>query len=192
MKKILLLLTMSFILTANSFAEFSIGPKIGYTATRLSINEDEISSSFRSSFQYGVFARIGDKFFLQPELMITQKGGFLNYENVNYDKTLQTVDIAALLGMNIFDGEFGNVNLQIGPVASIFTDKGVFEIDDVLKTSEVDDFMWALQFGVGLDIMLFTLDVRYEMGLNSIYSGEYDIKNSLIQVTLGFKLFSRK
>jgi len=192
MKSFGLFLIAILFATNHLTAELSIGPKIGYTATRLSIDEDDISSSFKSSFQYGAFARIGGNFYLQPELMLTRKGGFLSYEGTSYQKTLNTIDLALIGGFYIFNGEVANISLQAGPVASIFTDKGVFEIPDVLEKSEVKDLMWALQFGAGLDFLIFTLDVRYELGMSSIYRGDYDIKNSLIQVTLGVKLFSRK
>lgn len=178
--------------TNSLFAELSIGPKIGYTATRLSIDEDEVSSSFKSTFQYGAFARIGGTLFLQPELMLTRKGGFLTFEGQSYEKSLNTIDLALIGGIYVFNGEMANISVQAGPVASIFTDKGVFEIPDLLEKSEVKDLMWALQFGAGVDFLIFTLDVRYELGMSSIYRGDYDIKNSLIQVTLGVKLFSRK
>jgi len=187
------MILFAFLLASNHLsAELSIGPKIGYTATRLSVDAADISGSFRSSFQYGAFARIGDNLFLQPEFMLTRKGGFLSHEGKSYQRTLNTIDLALIGGLYVFDGGTTNISLQAGPVASIFTDKGVFEIPDVLEKSEVKDLMWALQFGAGLDFLIFTLDVRYELGMSSIYRGDYDIKNSLIQVTLGVKLFSRK
>jgi hypothetical protein len=190
MKKIAVCFILSLFLVSTASAQLSIGPKIGYTASKLSVDENDISSSFSSSFQYGAFARIGDAWFIQPEIMMTKKGGHLTYESKNYGSSHQTIDFAALFGIYILDFKVAKLNIQAGPVASIITDKGVLEIPDVVEKSEFSDAMWSLQFGLGVDALMFTLDVRYELGMSNVYSGDFNAKNSLIQVTLGWKMLT--
>lgn len=190
MKKIAVYIIISLFLVSSASAQLSIGPKIGYTASKLSVDESDISSSFSNSFQYGAFVRIGEEWFIQPEIMITQKGGELAYEAMNYGSTHKTIDFAVLLGINIFDYKSAKLNIQAGPVASIITDKGVLEIPDVVEESELNDAMWSMQFGLGVDLLMFTLDVRYELGMSNVYSGDFNAKNSLIQVTVGWKMLT--
>lgn len=190
MKRIVFSILFSLFIATSAFAQISIGPKIGYTASKLSFDQDDISSSFSSSFQYGVFARIGEEWFIQPEIMMTQKGGVLTHNSAQYGSTHQTIDLAALFGIYVFDFKLAKLNVQAGPVASIITEKGFLEIPDEVERAEYNDAMWAMQFGLGLDVLMLTLDVRYELGMSSVYSGDFNAKNSLIQVTVGWKLFS--
>ncbi len=190
MKRIAFSILFSLFVVSSAFAQLSIGPKIGYTASKLSFDENVISSSFNSSFQYGVFARIGEEWFIQPEIMMTQKGGVLTYNSAEYGSTHKTIDFAALFGIHLFDFKLAKLNVQVGPVASIITEKGVLEIEGVVDNAEYSDAMWAMQFGLGLDVLMFTLDVRYELGMSSVYSGDFNAKSSLIQVTVGWKMLT--
>jgi hypothetical protein len=190
MKRIVFSILFSLFVVSSAFAQLSIGPKIGYTASKLSFDENDISSSFSSSFQYGVFARIGEEWFIQPEIMVTQKGSVLTHNSREYNGRHNTIDFAALFGIYLLDLKVAKLNFQAGPVASIITDKGILSIPDEVENAELNDAVWAMQFGLGVDVLMFTLDVRYELGMSSVYSGDFNAKNSLFQVTLGWKLFS--
>ena len=74
MKKIILLLVfMSF--GVISFAQkINIGPKIGYNATKLSLDRSDINSGLRNNFQFGAFLRIGQKIYVQPEVNWVSQG----------------------------------------------------------------------------------------------------------------------
>ena len=61
----------------------------------------------------------------------------------------------------------------------------------VQSTSDFKTASWAIQAGAGLDILIFTFDIRYEAGLGNMYNGSQDVsfKNNLFNVSLGVKLF---
>ncbi|MBE9491890.1 MAG: PorT family protein, partial [Bacteroidetes bacterium] len=80
------------------------------------------------------------------------------------------------------------------PVASFIVNKdikidgqGAKISDDALK-----DALWGLQFGAGIDVLMFTLDFRYELGLSDFYKGDngtdYNFKNDLFKISLGWKI----
>ena len=67
MKKILLLL-VAIIFTTTAFSQISFGPKIGYNTAKLSLDRNDINSELKNNFQFGVFLRLGQKIYVQPEL----------------------------------------------------------------------------------------------------------------------------
>jgi hypothetical protein len=87
-----------------------------------------------------------------------------------------------------------------GPVASFVTNKEVKnKVDsyiEPIKQADIKDAIWSLQLGVGADVMMFTLDIRYNLGLTKIINnveieGEpvtFDSKSNGFNITLGWKL----
>lgn len=194
MKKLVLLIVLMAV-PAISFAKLDIGAKIGYNASKFSTDFDQISSDFKSGFQIGAFGRIGDSFFLQPELLYSIYGSKLNYNSSSYNVDQNSIDIGLLLGLSIINGDIISINLQAGPFASILTSKGLFQVPGEITNSEFEDFNWGVKFGAGLDLSNLTLELRYLLGMSDVYktgSGfqEIDMKNSKIEVAVGIKLLS--
>jgi Outer membrane protein beta-barrel domain len=213
MKKKLFILLVTFCLTKLnvSQAQFTLGIRGGVNFSQLKTDSQQsvgvnIKQSLDTKTGYvgGVFARIGTKIFLQPELIFSAKGGSINVLPQN-GTTTQTVaieynnlDVPLLIGL-----KFGPLRLNAGPVASFkISDKG---LNDELKkySSNVGESFknasYGYQAGVGVDIGSFCLDLRYEGSLSDISSGDFkdnlmnkvtfSQKSNLWQVTLGLKLF---
>lgn len=195
--KRLFLIVLLVIVPVATFANFDIGAKIGYTATKFSTDASQISSDFSSGFQIGAFARFGDKFFLQPELMYSIDGGKLGVNVGNqtptYDVNQKAIDLGALLGLKIIDGGVVGLNVQAGAFASILTDKGITDAFQETLDGDFESLNYGIKFGAGAELGNFTLDLRYIMGLNDVYKNgdvNFDMKKSKIEVTLGLKLLS--
>jgi hypothetical protein len=213
MKKKLFILLVTFCLTKLnvSQAQFTLGIRGGVNFSQLKTDSQQsvgvnIKQSLDTKTGYvgGVFARIGTKIFLQPELIFSAKGGSINVLPQN-GTTTQTVaieynnlDVPLLIGL-----KFGPLRLNAGPVASFkISDKG---LNDELKkySSNVGESFknasYGYQAGAGVDIGSFCLDLRYEGSLSDISSGDFkdnlmnkvtfSQKSNLWQVTLGLKLF---
>jgi hypothetical protein len=71
---------------------------------------------------------------------------------------------------------------------SVETKKGV----EILKDSDINDMIWGLNVGAGIDVLMFTLDVRYQMGLNEVIEKvnnfDFNSKNNVFCVSLGWKI----
>jgi len=217
MKRLLVIAVLLF-MGNLIFAQLPVtfGPKIGYTSTELTTDKSEIKNDLKSGFLAGAFVRIkGKKIYFQPEVYFAAKGGDLNYDlnladtvsPVSVSKTisLNTVDIPLILGYKLFDAKVFNFRIHAGPVASFVVNKD-FEIkhngeDPETEVGEgedqtIKDAIWGLQAGAGIDVLMFTLDVRYEIGLNNIYekqegepdSGLSEYKSNVFMVTLGWKI----
>lgn len=200
MKKILVSLALLVSATAV-MAQLSIGPKIGYTASKLTTESSEIKEEFKNTLHFGAFAHLGTKTYLQPELLFMTKGTKFGYslsEGVEQDVKLNTIDIPVLLGFKLINLKVANVRAMAGPVGSFVINKdieNVNELDDELKGNNIKDANWGLQAGVGVDFLSLSLDIRYEFGLTNMFEGDTpsdfnteDIKNNTFLVTLGWKI----
>ncbi len=193
-----LVLSVSFVM-----AQLSFGPKIGYTASKLSTNAEDVNEDFKNTLHFGAFARLGTKTYLQPELLFMTKGTTLGYsfqDGVEQDVKLNTIDIPVLLGFKLIDLKLANIRAMGGPVMSFVTNKSVEDVDglsaELPDRDSFKDSSWNLQAGVGVDVLSFTLDIRYEFGLSNMYEDEAfdnfdteDVKNNTFLVTLGWKIF---
>ncbi|HQQ02848.1 MAG TPA: porin family protein [Bacteroidales bacterium] len=198
MKRIILLLGFA-IITAQGFSQISFGPKIGVNLNRLSTDFDQtitdIKNESKTGLQIGAFLRIGGKTYIQPELLYSSRGGKFtgipkgSTDESEYTYSIDAIDIPILVGSKVLNMPFVKLRVFAGPVASFFLDKEM-KIDDIKDEQEVmKDCAWALTLGAGVDVLMFTLDLRYEFGLNNISDVEHQsVKNNLFNITLGWKI----
>jgi hypothetical protein len=198
-------LTMGDVFTTRY--DDSGNPYLGYNGQQV---KDNLKQSFntRTGFVGGVYARIGKTIFIQPEVLVSTKGG--SFELIKNDQETpvkQTVnvkysniDVPLLIGL-----KGGPLRILAGPVTS-------FRIGDNQRlrdafeqyTSNFNDAMaqatFGYQLGAGLDIGSISLDVRKEGSFTSLASFQVDgsqasgntkLKQKITswQVTLGIKLF---
>ena len=202
MKKIILFFTLVFF-TTTVFSQISFGPKIGYNTSKLSIDKSDIKSDLRSSFQFGAFLRLGTKIYVQPEINWVTEGGVFkqpitigSLSPFEDDVKLSTIQIPFLIGAKVIDLKILNLRVFAGPSASIVTDKTLKKTGDLLSDLDVDnieDLIWGVQVGAGIDVLMLTLDVRYNIGLTKVIGDvgttSYDSKTNGFNVSLGWKIF---
>jgi len=203
MKKLLFVLSLSVlaIMADAQVPGFCIGPKIGYNSNALSLDKEGISAGLKSEFQFGAFMRLGKKVYLQPEANYQIRGGILNDDRATSSSSgeqtikLKTISVPVLLGFRVINSGPFNLRLMAGPTMSFVIDKelkpaemvGVWPIH---SKDDIKNSIWSLQAGGGIDLFSFTLDVRYEIGLDNMYQGtdDFNLKNNIFNVSLGFKL----
>jgi hypothetical protein len=207
MKK-LLLVAVLFSLSCGLMAQISLGPKIGYTTGKLSTDKSEITTSLKNSFLFGAFLRLGTKVYLQPEVNWYTAGGVFKQPSVTGgispfedEVKLKSIQIPLYLGFKLLDLKLVQIRAQAGPTATIITDKSISPLKPSqftaqIKEADIKDVLWGLQFGAGVDVLMFTLDVQYMLGLNKVIGdievdGEpvkFDSKQQGFMVTLGWKI----
>ena len=206
MKKIILSLALilAFLTGGTTYGQLNlkIGPKVGYNASELVTNLDSISSQFKSGFQFGIFVRLGKKVYLQPEMYYTTTGGVFesNLSDSNWKQNIKlgSLDVPILIGISFINSELLNVRILAGPVASFLVNKNIEEsggITGPIEDADIKKVNWYIQAGAGIDIWKFTLDIRYQIGLNKIiddisYQNQtinFNTSNNVWVVSLGFK-----
>jgi hypothetical protein len=162
-----------------------------------SLKGDVDSESNRLGYQAGAWARIGGGLYLQPEVYIGSKGGKFGSFNQNgtayngdASVNFTTLDIPVLLGEK-FGFDKLNFRLMSGPIISFVLNQDAKENYTVATNfKDYKNQTIGLQSGAGLDFGNLSFDLRYEKGLTNISnSGQYDQKQNLWHLSLGYRLF---
>ena len=217
MKKIFF--ALAFLVAFQATAQFNrklifIGVRGGANFSRLETQDLSIkrpgastldffktNSTNKTGYVVGAYARIGRKLFIQPEVLLSSKGGtFEIFKDgsttpVNVDVKFSQIDIPVLIGLKL-----GPLRFNAGPMASLNIAQGS-QLGDALKvyTSQnvnktIEQATFGFQAGVGLDIRSFNIDLRYESGLSNISqlnlqnTAQFNSKVSHWQLTAGLVL----
>lgn len=183
MKKLIVVAVTILAFTSVGMAQgFEIGARAGVNLSQVRgdgsgsdgefWNSDETRST---GFTGGIYTRFGDKFFLQPEFIISQKGGTTTGV-FGVERTFKQTyfDIPVLAGVKIGDV----VRIQAGPVATFLVNKDDSFFENIgIQNNDDDEFRKAIlgyQLGVGFDINKIRLDMRYEGNVNDVFNIDYD------------------
>ena len=220
MKKVIIaaafLLCVSF---AN--AQINFGIKAGYNSslggndlgsiTNGSYNLNSVKSEYKNGFQAGAFLRLGfNKVYFQPELLYAMgKKSYnmsvtdANSNTTTFDKnvTISTVDVPLLLGFKVLDLKLANIRVFAGPklrfnAGSTLDYKNVtgggFNTADLQK--DVKAAQLGLEAGFGVDVLMLSLDFRYQV-INDMYQTKLKdltidkIPANTFVISLGWKIF---
>ena len=212
MKK--LLLVLAIVLFANvARAEgvgFHFGPKIGYQTANLSYNKADIKSGFSEHFTAGIFGRVCIKnFLIQPELLWFKSGQIFNIDGTglldfdpSIEMTQQNLALPIFIGYQFLDLKLIKFRAHAGPVMYFVVDQtNKTNYEDKNMKLEANGMTWGGAVGIGIDVLLLTLDINYSFGLTNLIDKENvkiaghdfaidNTKQSIFTVTLGVKLIS--
>lgn len=110
----------------------------------------------------GIFARIGKKVYLQPEILFNSNTVDYNVTDFSGSELLkeryQFVDIPLLVGVKL-----GFLRVQAGPVGHIFVNS-TSEIAEKFSNYEqtFEDMTYGYQAGIGFDLGKLVVDLKYE------------------------------
>lgn len=208
MKRILFITLALTLFAYTSYAQlFTLGPKIGISSSKVRVIDDVegiASGDSEVGFHAGLFARVSILgFYVQPEALFTSaRGNIVLEESVTgnarsvQELTYNKLDVPVMLGFKI--GPL--LRLNAGPTFSFILDQDIREegtsvVNDVRQN--YNEANVGYQIGVGLDISKVIIDLRYENNLSALgesvtFGGETfptDMRNRLIQLSLGYKLF---
>ncbi|MCD8538656.1 MAG: PorT family protein [Leadbetterella sp.] len=200
MKKLILVLATVFFAHAAS-AQFGFGIKGGINLNKIHTDEGNLSSNYKESlktktgFSAGVFARIGEGIYLQPELLYTERNGSISDASGStlYDIKVKNIDIPVLVGFKLVDF----LRINAGPVATLKLKEEHTFLKNVTTTVTEDEAFknatFGYQLGAGLSFGKLDIDVRKEGSLGSISSKhfqdeKFNQKMDGWQVTLGLRI----
>src|SRR5215217_260108 len=199
MKNILIALCallISYSASAQYDPAFRFGIKAGANLSNINGSNDLSLNSGGNAFNFkdndnrslgfvgGVFFRFGKNAYIQPEFLLSQKGGKFNvYEDGvqnsdgKVDVRFSNLDVPILFGVRI--AKFFRIN--VGPMASYrLSSNGKLgdSFEEATNTDSKAEFNNRLAFGyqagVGVDFGRLSLDVRYEGNFNDIVKINYN------------------
>jgi hypothetical protein len=137
---------------------------------------EEIKNQFNSNMQFGAFARMGKKVFLQPEVY----GNFLVEDDLITKKIVaNSVRVPVLFGFEFLNLGVARAHLMAGPMVNFY-----------INPYPDQKYDYKLQLGGGIDLLRFlSLDVRYSVNLNDNVKEELKqlAWKSGVNVTLGIQ-----
>jgi hypothetical protein len=190
MKKSLMTLTL-FLLALTTFAgTFDLGIKAGYNTAKLTTDLSTFTADQQGGYNFGAFGRFGGKrLYFNPEfLYVVNNGGFTVGTATNAIK-MKSIQIPTLLGLNLLNLKVLKLNLFTGPAISFSSG---YETDKPLSVN-VSNSSWDYQLGAGIDILIFTFDVRYQWGISDKFTAtdptaSFTSKVNAFRVSIGIKL----
>ncbi len=160
MKNLLLIVVFAFCTAsfAQSGGGFGIKAGLNYNANGdyfESIGDNAKHPDRNVGFHFGVFGKIGNKLYFKPELVYTQTRS--DYDSDGF--VMKKIDAPLLVGVKIL----GPVTIFGGPSLQYILNT---EYDGISINDVSNDFTVGLNFGIGVNIKNFGIDVRYERGLS--------------------------
>ena len=184
-------------LVTLTYGQFTLGPKIGVNMSKLSTNIEDVTEDMKTGFQFGAFVRFGKKLYLQPEVLFSTKGGTLKADGSDLETkiNLNTIEIPVEVGFKLLNLKVVSLNIMGGPSASFVVKEEIEinqEIENPITEDHIKNTIWCFNLGVGVDVLMFTFDARYNWGLNNILEPvggqSNDMKNNMWTVSLGWKI----
>ena len=204
MRRFTLLLLFAVIFSGMARSQFSLGVKIGYNASKLTTNLDSIKEDFNNGFHVGAWTHIGKRFYFAPEVLYSMSGGVFtkegNLSTTGWKQkiTVGSIDVPLLVGFKIIHSKAITWRIELGPEGSFVVNKKISDdgLNPPIQTSDINTANWYILGGTGIDFLFLSLDLRYKYGLNQMIKDvegmTFDTKNSVVLVSLGFKIFGKK
>lgn len=197
MKKILI--TVAFACIASlSFGQLNVGAKVGMNFSKLSTDWSDLKTSMQPGADVGVFLRIklASKLYLQPEVLYSfqsSKWKDIPDEWSNDTKLKRhNILVPVHLGYKILDAKMFNLRAYLGPNFGFIIDNN--------STYDFSVVNIAGDIGIGVDIAMITIDVKYSYGFNNMAKdkevslGPIDVNleapkfhNNLFSISVGWK-----
>ena len=189
--KIFCLVTVLFMSHAM-MAQFHIGIKAGTNMTK--VEGKSFKQEFKYGYHLGAFAEIGlgDKFFLQPEILYNQYSTTLDsnfshiYQNVVNNTAqgnvkLNYLTVPILLNYKLL----GPISIQAGPQFGILIDQSKTVLQNGGQAFKSGDF--SMLAGVQVKVAMLRVTGRYAVGLNNIndIDDKDKWKNQNLQLSVG-------
>ena len=190
MKKIFLCLSLVLITYNSNAQDFSWGPKISLTSPSLNLSDvNEIQTVSETidlledtdatiGYQFGLFARaslLG--IYIQPEVLLSNSNSEIKYNDLSDSENpmeivgevrLNKLEIPVLIGKRFFKV----LRVNAGPIFTLLINEDITQSTAYEKIeSNYKNTTVGAQIGAGLDLAILTVDLRYEMGLQSITDG---------------------
>ena len=210
MKKLSLLFFAVALASSTSFGQhFDIRAYGGFNVLQLTsdkgtslidgvLHSQKVSG--RPGAQFGAALTFGSRFYVQPGFQYAILSSEVVNENTVSgeelldETTINVISVPLKVGVRLIDPETENLfNVRVfggfdgSHVVSVdhsTKSDGLGDIDD----SDFSNLIVAADFGLGLDIFIFYIDMGYQLGLTPVYTGGDNAKANAFYSNIGLRL----
>lgn len=189
MKKIYLLLLMLVAGMGAMNAQLELKALVGTNFSTFTDGDSDVSA--KAGYQIGAGLLIGDKFYVEPGLQFVKNSKTFTVEQAgDITFTQSFVKIPVYLGYHILGSESDPIALRLfaGPAISISGSIGGDDDAHQITKDDVKNAVWAIDAGVGLDILFLFVEVNYERAFTDHFSDVFfnsNPKNSTFLINAG-------
>lgn len=185
MKKSFLTLVFALLAIGTFASTFDLGIKAGINSTSFPSSSSSFTADTKGGYNFGAFGRFGGKrLYFQPEFLFVSNKGEITINNSIDAVTMKSIQVPALLGLNLLNLKVASLHLFTGPAISFSSG---YDSSQNL-TYNVNNSTWDYQLGGGIDVLIFTLDLRYSWGLSDKVSNTtFTSKVNTFCLSLGIK-----
>jgi hypothetical protein len=183
---------------ASGQVQVALGLKGGLNLSKIDFSQGASNIDNRTGFHGGAFALFKlTKIGIQPEILFSKQGASYTVNTDNFEANFDYINVPIILKLYLAAG----LNLQAGPQFGflstselINTTTNVTDPQDAKSLFDKKSDL-SIALGAGWDLPFgLTIDARYNIGVSDVKlsptsSTPVDIKNKVIQVSLGYKLF---
>ncbi|WP_103070307.1 porin family protein [Aquimarina sediminis] len=159
----LMLFTFCTILAQEKRVAFGVKAGLNYGDNGKIEATDIVNTSVddRVGYHLGVFLRgnLTDQIYLKPELQYAVNNSMYNTDTKSLEYNIKKLDLPILVGVSVL----GPIHIFGGPALQYIVEN---DLEDVRLGDVKNDFTVGLQFGAGLQLERFNIDIRYERGLS--------------------------
>lgn len=206
-KKIFLTLLVALLSVSNMNYAQRFGLKFAYSKPELKIdNVNQDKTQLYQGYQFGIYGRSDSRIYLQPEIYYHKKeGSFANepgkidynpaINTYNQSITLHTINIPLVLGLNVVKHKNFTLHGFGGIQSTVVVDSKISsnQVFAPITKNNVENITVKYFWGAGVDIYIFSFDVRYYTEptnpLSSTNDISYPYHKNFYTFNIGLKLF---
>lgn len=162
MKKSLLTATFMLLGIVTLFAQVELKALVGTNFSSLKYTDGGSKYAGKAGYQFGGGVLIGDKFYVEPGIQFVKSSGEITENSTSFDFSQNFVKVPVYAGYHLLGAEDKPIALRIfaGPAVSIAgkISKG----EDQIGKDDLKKAIWAVDGGVGLDILFLFVEANYE------------------------------
>lgn len=171
-----------------SKAQFTVSPKVGVNYLWVGERPQGLDlTGAEKGWQAGVDLRLGRRFYFQPGVYYVNTGtSIASIEDLKNIKTGKAsfIKIPVNVGYKLVNTGIFKLRIHGGGAASKIL--AVKEGGD-MSMADFNTWSYGANFGAGIDILLFSVDANYELGLTDLYATQVGSKPSMLSLSVGLK-----
>jgi hypothetical protein len=172
MKKSLMTATFMLLGIATLFAQVEIKALVGTNFSSLKNTPSGSSYAGKAGFQFGGGVLIGDKFYVEPGIQFVKSSGEITENTTSFDFSQSFVKIPVYAGYHLLGAEDKPIALRIFAGPSVSIAGKISKGEDQIGKDDIKKAIWAVDGGLGLDILFLFVEANYEYAFTDHFVNE--------------------
>ena len=175
MKKLTLLIALVVAVIAGANAQVELKALAGMNFATLHGTDADVSA--KAGYQFGGGVLIGEKFYVEPGIQFVRNTRSIlvsegsSVGEIDFSQNLVKIPVYA--GYHLLGAEDNPFALRVfaGPAVSI--PGSIKKGEDHISKDDVNNAIWAVDGGVGLDIFFLFIEANYEYSFNDYFADSF-------------------